>query len=36
MHQDDGAVIEGPMEGYVVGDDGRVGIKGELVSNKAR
>lgn len=34
--KDDGAVIEGPMEGYVVGDDGRVGIKGELVSKQGQ
>lgn len=34
--RDDGGVIEGPMEGYVVGDDGRVGIKGVLVSKQGQ
>lgn len=34
--KENGEVLEGPMEGYVVGDDGRVGIKGELVSKQGQ
>lgn len=32
----DGDVIEGRMEGYIVGDDGKVGIRGNLVSKQGQ
>lgn len=32
----DGKIIEGKMEGYIVGEDGRVGMRGRLVSKQGQ